>query len=117
MINVSLNGKPVKAEPGITILELCKQNKIDIPTLCNDEELNPYGSCWVCLVEVKGRKGFVTSCGTTVSEGMEIITDSESIHKARKMALELLISNHYADCIAPAQLLVPILLIFRPMFL
>ncbi|NLM90379.1 MAG: FAD-dependent oxidoreductase, partial [Candidatus Cloacimonetes bacterium] len=107
MINVSLNGKPVKVEPGITILELCKQNKIDIPTLCNDEELNPYGSCWVCLVEVKGRKGFVTSCGTTVSEGMEIITDSESIHKARKIALELLISNHYADCIAPCTIACP----------
>jgi len=107
MINVSLNGKPVKVEPGITILELCKQNKIDIPTLCNDEELNPYGSCWVCLVEVKGRKGFVTSCGTTVSEGMEIITDSESIHKARKMALELLISNHYADCVAPCTVACP----------
>ena len=107
MINVSLNGKPVKAEPGITILELCKQNKIDIPTLCNDEELNPYGSCWVCLVEVKGRKGFVTSCGTIISEGMEIITASESIHTARKMALELLISNHYADCIAPCTIACP----------
>ena len=107
MIDVILNGKTVKAEPGITILELARQNNIEIPTLCNDEELGSYGSCWVCLVEVKSRKGFVTSCGTTVSEGMEIITDSESIHKARKMALELLISNHYADCVAPCTVACP----------
>jgi len=107
MIEVILNGKTVKAEAGISILELCQQHNIDIPTLCNDEELNPYGSCWVCLVEVKGRKGFVTSCGTTISEGMEIITNSEEITRARKMALELLISNHYADCVAPCTIACP----------
>ena len=107
MIDVILNGKHIRAKSGITILELARQNNLEIPTLCNDEELNPYGSCWVCLVEVKGRKGFVTSCGTVISEGMEIKTDSEEIKKARKIALELLISNHYADCVAPCSVACP----------
>ncbi|HQM79678.1 MAG TPA: FAD-dependent oxidoreductase [Candidatus Syntrophosphaera sp.] len=109
MIEVILNGKKIESEAGITILELAKRNNIEIPTLCNDEELNPYGSCWVCLVEVKGRKGFVTSCGTTITPGMEIITDSQEIRTARKMALELLVSNHYADCEAPCKLACPAL--------
>jgi len=109
MIEVILNGKKIESEAGITILELTKRNGIKIPTLCDDEELNPYGSCWVCLVEVKGRKGFVTSCGTTIAPGMEIITDSAEISNARKMALELLISNHYADCEAPCKLACPAL--------
>lgn len=107
MIEVTLNGKVVTCEPGITILELAKQHGIEIPTLCNDEELKPFGSCWVCAVEVKGRKGFVTSCGTTIAPGMEISTDSEAVHKARKMALELLISDHYADCVAPCTVACP----------
>ncbi len=107
MIEVFLNGKKIETEAGITILDLARREGLEIPTLCHDEELNPYGSCWVCAVEVKGRKGFVASCGTVLSPGMEITTDSEAIRKARKMALELLISNHYADCVAPCTVACP----------
>ena len=107
MIEVILNGKKVETEPGTSILDLARAHGIEIPTLCHDEELKPYGSCWVCAVEVKGRRGFVTSCGTIVSPGMEIVTDSAEIHSARKMALELLISNHYADCEAPCKIACP----------
>jgi len=107
MIEVTLNGKKVQAEAGTTILDLARRHGCQIPTLCHDEELKPYGSCWVCAVEVKGRRGFVTSCGTTLTPGMEIITDSEEIIAARKMALELLISNHYADCEAPCKIACP----------
>ncbi len=107
MINVTLNGKQVQAEAGITILELARRNGIEIPTLCHDAELNPFGSCWVCAVEVKGRRGFVTSCATILDPGMEIVTDSEEIRAARKMALELLVSDHYADCEAPCKIACP----------
>ncbi len=107
MIEVTLNGKKILAPSGITILELATQQGIHIPTLCHDDELNPFGSCWVCAVEVKGRKGFVTSCGTKIIPNMEIVTDSPEIHAARKMALELLISDHYADCEAPCRLACP----------
>ncbi len=106
-IEVILNGKRVWAVTGITILDLAKQHGIEIPTLCHDDELKPYGSCWVCAVEVKGRRGFVTSCGTYLTDGMEIITDSPDIHQARKMALELLVSDHYADCEAPCKIACP----------
>ncbi|MDY0152093.1 MAG: FAD-dependent oxidoreductase, partial [Candidatus Cloacimonas sp.] len=107
MIEVILNGKTIETEAGITILELANRQGIKIPTLCHDEELKPYGSCWVCAVEVAGRRGFVTSCGTVISAGMNITTDSEAIRKARKMALELLISDHYADCVAPCTVACP----------
>ncbi len=106
-MQVFLNGKSVEAPEGITILELARKEGISIPTLCHDEELKPYGSCWVCAVKVEGHKGFVTSCGTVISPGMQITTDSEEIHAARKMALELIISNHYADCEAPCKLACP----------
>jgi formate dehydrogenase major subunit len=107
MIEISLNGKKIKTEPGKTILQLAEEHGISIPTLCHDKELKPFGSCWVCAVEVKGRRGFVTSCGTEIADGMEIVTDSKEIHAARKMALELLLSDHYADCEAPCKMACP----------
>ncbi|MDY6916189.1 MAG: FAD-dependent oxidoreductase, partial [Candidatus Cloacimonadota bacterium] len=107
MITIKLNDKEVKTEEEKTILEVANENGIEIPTLCHDSELKPFGSCWVCAVQVKGRKGFVTSCGTTIIDGMEVITDSPEIHRARKMALELLLSDHYADCEAPCKLACP----------
>ncbi|HOD17421.1 MAG TPA: FAD-dependent oxidoreductase [Candidatus Cloacimonadota bacterium] len=106
-IEVILNGEKMAADTEMTILDLAKRQGIKIPTLCHDEELKPYGSCWVCAVEVKGRKGFVTSCGTYLTDGMDITTDSEEIHQARKMALELLVSDHYADCVAPCKIACP----------
>lgn len=107
MIKITLNGKEVIAEKGQTILQVAQGNGIEIPTLCHDEELKPFGSCWVCAVKVEGRKGFVTSCGTEIMEGMNVITDSPEIRKARKMALELLLSDHYADCEAPCKIACP----------
>ena len=107
MITILLNGKKIKVEAGKTILEVANANGIEIPTLCHDEELKPFGSCWVCAVKVKNRRGFVTSCGTEVLDGMEIETDSEEVRNARKMALELLLSDHYADCEAPCKIACP----------
>jgi formate dehydrogenase major subunit len=107
MIKIRMNDRDVFTEPGKTILEAARDNGFDIPTLCHDPELPPFGSCWVCAVEVKGARGFVTACGTKVAEGMEIYTDTEGIRKARKMALELLLSDHYADCVAPCTVACP----------
>ncbi len=107
MITLKINGKEVKTAKGNKILDVVNENGIQIPTLCHDKELSPYGSCWVCAVKVKDRKGFVTACGTEALDGMEIETDSNEVHKARKMALELLLSDHYADCEAPCKLVCP----------
>ena len=107
MITIKLNGKQIKTQIGKTILQVAEENGIKIPTLCHDKELKPFGSCWVCAVQVKGRRGFVTSCGTMIDDGMEIITNSREVTNARKMALELLLSDHYADCEAPCKIACP----------
>ena len=67
MITIYINNKEIKTEAGKTILSVAKENGINIPTLCHDKNLSPYGSCWVCSVEIEGRRNLATSCGTTVS--------------------------------------------------
>ncbi len=100
-INVILDGKILEAIPGETILALANRNDIEIPTLCNDPRLEPFTSCYVCVVEVEGMKGLQPSCSTKVAEGMKIETYNDKVKKARKTALDLLLSNHYADCLGP----------------
>ncbi|HKK68619.1 MAG TPA: 2Fe-2S iron-sulfur cluster-binding protein, partial [Bacteroidales bacterium] len=101
-INVILNGETVQGMPGETILELATRNGIHVPTLCYDKRLKPYSSCFVCVVEIEGR-GTQPSCSTEIAEGMQINTDNDTVFKARKTALDLLLSNHYADCVAPCK--------------
>ena len=101
-IKLTINGKSIEAMEGQTILGVVREQEIDtIPTLCHSPELPPYGSCFVCVVEVKGKWNLVPSCATRVTEGMEVTTRNERIEKSRKTALELLLSNHYADCVSP----------------
>ncbi|MCX6646369.1 MAG: FAD-dependent oxidoreductase [bacterium] len=101
-IKLKINGQEIECAPGKTILEVVRENNLDdIPTLCNSVELDPYASCFVCVVEVKGRPILVPSCATRVANGMEVETRNERIIASRKTAFELLISNHYADCVSP----------------
>jgi formate dehydrogenase major subunit len=102
-VNIILNGNIVEGIKGETILALANRNGIEIPTLCNDPRLEPFTSCFVCVVEVEGMRGLQPSCSTKINEGMTIRTDNEKIHRARKTALDLLVSNHYADCIGPCK--------------
>ncbi len=102
-LNIILDGNIVKGIPGETILQLAERHGIKIPTLCNDERLEPFTSCYVCVVEVEGMRGHQPSCSTKLTEGMKITTSSEGIRKSRKMALELMLSNHYADCLGPCK--------------
>jgi formate dehydrogenase major subunit len=97
----TLNGKTAVAENGTTILEAVRQNGIEIPTLCHDPRLKPTAACRLCLVQVEGAKGPMPACATQLNAGMKIATDTEAIFKLRQMALELLLSDHYGDCIAP----------------
>jgi formate dehydrogenase major subunit len=101
-MKVTINGKPYAASPGQTILEIVRAYDIDdIPTLCWDPKLPPYGSCYLCVVEVEGLEKLVPSCSSPAADGMVIHTDNERIRQSRKTALELLLSNHYADCLGP----------------
>ena len=104
MIKIKVNGKDVEAAPGKTILEVVREQGLDnIPTLCYSRELEPYGSCFLCVVEVKGVWNLVPACATRIAPDMEIETRNERVVAARRTALQLLLSNHYADCVPPCQ--------------
>lgn len=102
-INVILNGKPVVGFEGESIHDLAKRYGYEIPTLCHDPRIEPFSSCFVCVVQVEKMKGMQPSCSTKIAEGMVIDTESDQVKKARKSALDLLLSNHYADCVAPCK--------------
>jgi NADP-reducing hydrogenase subunit HndD len=98
MINLKINDISVTAEDNTTILEVAKKLNIDIPTLCYLKGINENASCRMCVVEVKGAKGLVTSCTAKVTEGMEVYTNTDKIMKARKQNLELILANHNQGC-------------------
>ena len=104
MIALKVNGREIQARPGQTLLEIVTEQQLDdIPTLCHSPELEPYASCFLCVVEVKGRPLLVPACATRAMPGMEVETRNARVMASRKTALELLISNHYADCVSPCQ--------------
>lgn len=103
-IKVNINGKEVQTDPGKTILEVVHENKLDtIPTLCHDKRTEHFTSCFLCVVEVNGSNKLIPSCSSLIREGMQIVTNNEKVRNSRKTALELLFSNHYADCIGPCK--------------
>jgi len=102
-INILLNGEVVQGIQGETIYECATRHGLDIPTLCHDPRIEPFSSCYVCVVEVKGMRGHQPSCSTMIAPGMEIETETEALKLSRKTALDLLLSNHYADCMAPCK--------------
>ncbi|MBR1482165.1 MAG: FAD-dependent oxidoreductase [Ruminococcus sp.] len=107
MINLTINGKAVQAPEGATILEAARLADIYIPTLCYDEAVEVYGACGLCVVEAQGIPKLLRSCSAKVSEGMVINTESERVVQSRKIAMELLMSAHDGDCVAPCQLNCP----------
>lgn len=107
MINLTINGKKITAPAGSTILEAARSNGIYIPTLCYDEAVEVYGACGLCVVEAEGVAKLLRSCSAKAADGMVIHTESERVVKSRKIAMELLMSAHDGDCIAPCQLACP----------
>ncbi len=99
LVRIKINGVEISCAKGKTILEVCRDSKINIPTLCNDERLKPYGGCRLCLVEIEGYYRPLASCTTPTKDGMEIITESENLTRLRKTTLSLILSNHPNDCI------------------
>ena len=104
MINLTINNQKVSVEEGSTILEAAKKIDIKIPTLChldlhNLKMVNKAASCRVCVVEVEGRRNLAPSCATPVFEGMVVTTNTIRCIKARRVVLELLLSNHPKDCL------------------
>ena len=98
-INLIINGQKVEAESNQTILEIARSNGVGIPTLCHDDRLHPFGACRICLVEVEGARGLMPACTTPATDGMKIVTESDTLREVRKMNLELLLSDHPRDCL------------------
>ena len=99
-VKIKINGREYDVPKNSTVLEAARAAKIDIPTLCYLKDINEIGACRLCLVEVKGARGLVTSCVYPVNEGMEVFTNTPKVQQARKLNLELLLSNHEKKCLS-----------------
>lgn len=97
MIRAKINGIDGEFAYGITILTAAQSIGLDIPTLCNDERLDPVGACRMCLVAVKGRAHEAVSCTAELTDGMEVETHSDPIESARKWNLRMLAGKYPAD--------------------
>jgi len=93
-----IDGKNVSARAGQTILEVARENGIEIPTLCHLDGLSDVGACRLCVVEVKGSPKLFPACVTSVFEGMEVSTQSERLQKHRRTILELLFTERNHIC-------------------
>jgi len=98
MVNITINNLAVNVPEGDSILKAARQNGINIPTLCYLEDVQEPGSCRLCVVEVEGAKTLQPSCVTKVTEGMKIFTNTKKVRNARKMILELILSDHPWEC-------------------
>lgn len=95
-VRLKINGRPVEAESGTTILTAARQAGIDIPALCHHPKISSSGACRVCIVESGGVP--IISCTTAVEDGMEIITNSPYIENLRRDIIDLILSDHPYDC-------------------
>lgn len=107
MTRVTIDGRAVEVAEGTTILEAARRVGIEIPTLCHKAGWEPSTSCMVCLVRVKGQHSLQPSCAAPVRDGMEVESETPEVHAARRTALELLLSDHLGDCVAPCQSICP----------
>jgi formate dehydrogenase major subunit len=100
MLQVTINGQSHSFPEGLTINEALRRLDVEVPTLCHDDRIEPYGSCRLCTVEVKGFNALVTACNTQIREGMEILTHSPAVEGVRKTLLGLLAKNYPAEAVA-----------------
>ena len=102
MINVKINGINVTVPKGSTVLDAARAAGVEIPTLCFMKEKNEIGACRICVVEVNEGRGFriVTACVYPATDGMEVLTNTEKVQKARKTTLELILSTHEKKCLS-----------------
>ena len=97
VVNLTINGQPVSAPAGSTVLKAARGLGIDIPTLCDHPALTSAGACRICVVEIQGQRNLQTACTFPIAEGMEIQTESPRVVSARKLVLDMLFAerNHF----------------------
>ncbi len=98
MIELIIDDKKVSVEEGTTILAAAKKIGINIPNMCYDKRLRPYGGCRICVVEQEGNPRLLASCSTPAATGMVIKTDTPKLNKVRQTVLELMLVHHPLDC-------------------
>ncbi len=99
MVNIKINGQSLSVPSNYTVLEAARSANIEIPTLCYLKDVSQTGSCRMCIVEVVGARNLQAACVYPVSEGMEVLTNTQKVRDARKINLELLLSNHDRKCL------------------
>jgi len=98
MISLTVDNRPVEVPEGATVLDAARQAGVEIPTLCHLERQPAQGACRVCVVEVAGARTLVASCCTPATAGMKVSTHTKRVREARRMVVELLLSEHDGDC-------------------
>lgn len=98
MVRLTINDTPVEVPEGTTVLHAARQAGVRIPTLCYVERLQAIGACRVCVVEIEGMMNLAASCSLPVREGMRVRTNTRRVREARRLILELLLSEHDGDC-------------------
>lgn len=106
-IKITIDGRELTGSRGETILNIAAANGIEIPNLCYNGNLKIYGACGLCVVEAEGMPKLLRACSAIASDGMVIHTDTPRVKRARKVALELLMSDHEGDCKGPCSLNCP----------
>lgn len=98
-IKLIIDGQEVEVREGVTVLEVAQAAGIYIPALCSDPDLEPYGACCLCVVEIEKMRGLPTACTTLATDGMIVHTETPAVNKVRCTAVELLIADHPSDCL------------------
>lgn len=99
MVNITIDNKKIQVPDNYTILQAAREANIDIPTLCFLKDVNEIGACRMCIVEIEGARALQASCVYPVAEGLKIKTQSPAVREARKVTLELILSNHDRKCL------------------
>ena len=107
VVKITINGKECSANTEKTLLDNILDNGVYLPHLCHNKELESYGGCGLCLVEVEGVRKPLRACSTAVTEGMNVTTTTPELEKSRKAALSLIMSDHSGDCKAPCFMACP----------
>jgi len=107
MPNLTIDGQRVHVADGATVLDAARALGINIPALCHRDGFEPSTSCMVCVVKDLGTGRLIPSCTAPATDGMEIESETDEVRAARRQALELLLSDHPADCLAPCETICP----------
>src|SRR5665811_184791 len=107
MVKLKINNKDFEVQDGSTILNAAGEAGLKIPTLCHSDKLPHYSSCMVCMVKDNRTGNFLPSCSALVQDGMDIDCSPEEVILLRRKAIEMLLSEHRAECEAPCKVVCP----------